>query len=186
MMQTAAYDDLDYEYERVVAEHRAQRVQHWRERFAAAEAQPVRKVRVFAPEPVEPAPSSLEPRYRKRLTIGQAAAANRQRKQKRSARDAELHRNRWREQHGLTGYLSMQAQYDIPAILAACKAKRGDQHPRGVANVAGISFNSYRGIESGIQRPSLPTLRKLCAWLGVEPEVYLRANLAPSARQEAR
>ncbi len=45
--------DLDREYARVSREHRAQRVQHWRERFAAPEGLPLPKARVVAPS--EPA-----------------------------------------------------------------------------------------------------------------------------------
>ncbi len=54
---------LERDYRRVSAEHRAQRVEYWRQRFAQMEAPPVRKVREVAPEPVEPRPSSQEPRY---------------------------------------------------------------------------------------------------------------------------
>ncbi len=221
---------LDAEYTRVVAERYTRGVEYWRERFALLAAQPVRKVRVFSPDPVEPRPASLEPRYgepmdrrtgkrkaiveRKRLTKEERAAKHRaeQRRYRESKKaEAKPHMccdcgeptgrvpraprckacaykrkvkangvrqtKKYHQTHGITGYIHARETLDIPAIIAAVVRQRtaeGCSAHRAAAEI-GIAHSSLFAFEKGEQTPRMAMIGKLCAWLGVEPEAFLRS-----------
>ncbi len=208
---------LDTEYARVVAERYMRGVEYWRERFALLAAQPVRKVRVFSPDPVEPRPASLEPRYvgktsKVRVTPEQRAEQKRQyerrkREEANAAKGpalcmdckAETHyrakrckpcaykhklaiskvrsQKKYQGKHGFTGYRHAVATLDVPRIIGEVIQKRtaAGRSVYITAAEIGIAHSSLFCFERGEQLPGMNIVRKLCAWLGVEPEAFLRS-----------
>lgn len=62
--------------------------------------------------------------------------------------------------------------------------KRGSMGVRAAAAEIGISPATLSRIENG-RVPDLETLRKVCAWLGVDPAGYLGTSPAPSQQPPA-
>ncbi len=94
---------------------------------------------------------------------------------RRAHRTTANSRKKYRETHEVM-IIPREVAVEIPALAESLRAKRGAQHAATAAQEIGICFSSYRAVEAGRQRPSLLTLRKLCAWLGSPPEVFLRAQ----------
>jgi transcriptional regulator with XRE-family HTH domain len=53
------------------------------------------------------------------------------------------------------------------AVAAAIRRLRGDQAQEALAFKAGVSTSTISRIERGQHKPSLPTLRKIAAGLGI-------------------
>lgn len=165
--------------------------------------EPKFKPRPFAAESVEPAPSSPAPRY-KRLTIGEADQVrlerNRIAKSKRPAKVSPIcldckkptgrnirakrctscayntekaaERALWEQRHG-NGGKQAEPMYDTSALRLAVMAKRGKMAIKTAGRLAGMTGNSLRCFERGTS-PTIRTMDKLCAWLGVGRGEFLR------------
>src|ERR1700730_9988760 len=55
--------------------------------------------------------------------------------------------------------------------------KRGKRGLRPTAAEIGISYSALSRMENALVEPEISTLRKVCAWLGVDPAPYITALL---------
>src|SRR5207249_7254287 len=62
--------------------------------------------------------------------------------------------------------------------------KRGSMGIRAAAGEIGISPATLSRIENG-RVPDLDTLKKICAWLGVDPSAYLGVSAEPQSASTA-
>ncbi len=66
---------------------------------------------------------------------------------------------------------------NLEKLAAHLRTKRGDRGLRVVAaEIGGVSASTLSRIEQG-SAPDLPTFIRICAWLGVSPEEFVRAAL---------
>ncbi len=91
--------ELERDYRRVSAEHRAQRVEYWEERFAEVPMMPSHKPREFKPEPILPAPASKEARYKPLEDLAAKAGRPRLSDTERAKRNSES-TMRWKRKAG--------------------------------------------------------------------------------------
>ncbi len=70
------------------------------------------------------------------------------------------------------------ARYDLGAIARALRTKRGALSVAKIASEVGVSRSLLAAFESQGKHMTLPRVEKLCAWLGVPPEQFLRQREA--------
>ncbi len=97
-------------------------------------------------------------------------------KQQTAASRHRLHRDR----HGLTGADAAAAKYDVPVICSEFKRRLAETQSsqRQAARAMEMSHDALNHILLGYAKPLLRTVEKLCAWLGVAPEQFLRQKEA--------
>jgi transcriptional regulator with XRE-family HTH domain len=69
------------------------------------------------------------------------------------------------------------AEIAIEILASKLKEKRGGQGVRAVAKEIGISPATYSRVENN-NLPDLETFRKLCGWVGIDPNEILRVDAA--------
>jgi transcriptional regulator with XRE-family HTH domain len=71
---------------------------------------------------------------------------------------------------------------DLEKLAARVRTKRGDRGLRFIAEeVGGVSASTLSRIEQG-SAPDLPTFIRVCEWLGVSPDVFVKSALALKRR----
>jgi len=70
------------------------------------------------------------------------------------------------------------------SVGARIRLLRGARPQEEVAHAAGISTSTLSRLERGLHQPSLPTLRKLAAALGVSPAELIEEAESGAARLE--
>lgn len=71
------------------------------------------------------------------------------------------------------------AEIAIEILAAKLKEKRAGQGVRTVAKEIGVSPATYSRVENN-NLPDLETFKKLCAWVGMDPNEILRVDAAPA------
>jgi len=61
---------------------------------------------------------------------------------------------------------------DLEYLAKRIQQKRGENSLRAAGEESGISFNTIRGLETGIRTPDLSTYFKVCDWIGVPLEHF--------------
>jgi transcriptional regulator with XRE-family HTH domain len=62
------------------------------------------------------------------------------------------------------------------SVGSTIKRLRGERSQEDLAHAAGISTSTLSRVERGLHQPSLPTLRKIAAALGVSPADLIGAG----------
>lgn len=78
----------------------------------------------------------------------------------------------------------MQIQQQGKALADAIKASRESAglSKSALAQRAGIAIQSVSFIENNVNSPSISTFLRICAALGVEPDVLLKRAISESVR----
>lgn len=66
---------------------------------------------------------------------------------------------------------------DLERLREAIAEKRGGDSIRTAAKQIGVDFGTLARIEKG-QTPTLDTYAKICAWLGVSLDLFVRGKVA--------